>query len=298
MNIYVVYGLRILSDIPFPELLPVEGTEYDVRIQIGKMDDFLYKKAKTKNGWYYDEKWGFFSSYEKAGLFCVRNEQNIIVDPMEGAEDLLVRAILLSPVLNVLLHVRGNLVMHASTVSFRNKAISFVGESGWGKSTMAAAFCKLGGSLVSDDVAAIQFPRQGQPVVTVGIPQFKLWPNVLEAFGENPEQLPLVQPELVKRTRPTAQAELGVYPLTTMYILGYGPSLSIETLPPRQAFAELLQHSYCSKILSLMGSQNHLQQCGELINQVQIKWLTRPRCLESVHDVANKIIEDVYLNGE
>jgi hypothetical protein len=55
----------------------------------------------------------------------------------------------------------GRCVLHGSTVEMGGNALAFVGESGQGKSTMAALFCAAGASLVTDDVLPLEITAAG-----------------------------------------------------------------------------------------------------------------------------------------
>jgi hypothetical protein len=64
-----------------------------------------------------------------------------------------------------LLTLRGRTVLHASAVAVGGRALAFVGQSGRGKSTMAALMCLGGAGLVTDDVLAVD---AGPPVMCIG----------------------------------------------------------------------------------------------------------------------------------
>ena len=53
---------------------------------------------------------------------------------------------------SVLLALRGEFALHASTVEVDGRAVAFIGESGMGKSTLAAMACATGAKLVTDDL--------------------------------------------------------------------------------------------------------------------------------------------------
>lgn len=53
-------------------------------------------------------------------------------------------------------HLRGEIALHGSAVNIRRRTVVFLGRSGQGKSTLAAALCALSGAtLVADDAIAI-----------------------------------------------------------------------------------------------------------------------------------------------
>jgi hypothetical protein len=64
-----------------------------------------------------------------------------------------------------LLTLRGETVLHASAVAIDEAALAFVGQSGRGKSTLAALLCVDGAQLVTDDVLTVD---PGPPVTCVG----------------------------------------------------------------------------------------------------------------------------------
>lgn len=71
------------------------------------------------------------------------------------------------------LTLNGHLVLHASAVRAGNRALAFVGASGMGKSTLAAALCGHGHALVADDVLrvdtdAVAYPGSTENRLRVG----------------------------------------------------------------------------------------------------------------------------------
>jgi ABC-type glutathione transport system ATPase component len=73
------------------------------------------------------------------GAFLVRGGREIMIDAVPGVDARTLRLSLLGPALALVLHQRGRFVLHASTVAVAGSAIAFLGEKGWGKSTIAAA---------------------------------------------------------------------------------------------------------------------------------------------------------------
>jgi hypothetical protein len=64
-----------------------------------------------------------------------------------------------------LLSLRGQTVLHASAVAVDGSVLAFVGQSGRGKSTVAALLCVDGAELVTDDVLTVDV---GPPVICEG----------------------------------------------------------------------------------------------------------------------------------
>ena len=66
-----------------------------------------------------------------------------------------IRMCLLGPIIGFVLHLRGTPCLHASAVAIDGRAVAFLGHSGAGKSTTAAAFIRRGFRALTDDVLAL-----------------------------------------------------------------------------------------------------------------------------------------------
>ncbi|GAB3583510.1 hypothetical protein GCM10027445_58380 [Amycolatopsis endophytica] len=80
-------------------------------------------------------------------------EVTYFLDP--SADHGLLTVLATGALLAVHLTLNSHLVLHASAVRVGSRALAFVGASGMGKSTLAAAFCGRGCSLVADDVLRV-----------------------------------------------------------------------------------------------------------------------------------------------
>ena len=100
--------------------------------------------------------------------------------PAVPAETL--RHLLIDQVLPLTLSHRGRLTLHASAVHLPGiGTVGFAGETGRGKSTLAAALAGRGGRIITDDCLAIDITR-GAARVLPGYPGLRLWPGA----GANP----------------------------------------------------------------------------------------------------------------
>lgn len=104
----------------------------------------------------------------------------------------------LGPVLGVLLRLRGVTCLHASAVSIGERGVVFVGQTGTGKSTTAAAFARQGYGVISDDIVAL-VEDEGTFHVLPAYPQLCLWPESVQMLYDSPEALPRLVPNEDKR---------------------------------------------------------------------------------------------------
>lgn len=289
---YVAYGLSIRSDLPLPELV-AGGAGTDVLVRWGRVDRLPSAADATGTGFW--AKSGEACHFvEGVGAFGVRCGREIIVEPAVGVEQRVLRLFILGPVLGVLLHQRGFLVLHASAVAANGFAVSFLGGRGWGKSTVAAAFHARGHAFVADDVTAIDMSPGGFTVLPA-FPQLKLWPEGVVSLGEAPERLPRIHPLVEKRARRATQGfSRRPCPLKRIYVLAEGPDPAIEPLRPQEALIELVRHSYGTRLLKLDGAAClHFLQCTRLATHITICRLRRPRSLPVLSDLANLVEDDL-----
>jgi hypothetical protein len=185
------------------------------------------------------------------------------------------------------------LVLHASAVAVDGGAVAFLGEAGWGKSTMAAAMYARGHSIVADDVTAVRTDK-ANPIVHPGFPQLKLWPEAAIAVGNAPETLPRIQPSLEKRARRSDhEFSPDPLPLRCIYVLAEGETQQIAPLRSQEALVELIRHSYTKRLLRVVGASSHFLQCSSIVKNVTIRSLKRPRSLSSLSDMAQLVEKDL-----
>jgi hypothetical protein len=290
---YFAYDLGIHSALPLPELVACEAGE-DVVVRLGKVGRVPPSLDARGHG--------FWATAEEAchylahtGAFLVRRGREIVVEPASGVEERVLRLVILGPVLALLLHQRGRLVLHASAVEVDDTAVAFMGASGWGKSTSAAVMHTRGHGMVADDITVIEL-EQDRPMVFPGFPQLKLWPEAISSLGETPETLPRLHPLFEKRARRISRAfSQRPLPLRCIYVLAGGTALAIEPLQPQEVLRELMQHWYGSRygveLLRPVGLSPWFLQCANLANKVTVCRLTRPYSLASLPDIARLVEE-------
>jgi hypothetical protein len=292
--VYQAYGLNI--DSPVPLDLPTGASAADVVVRMERLPHVGAPLA-----W---EKGSAFAGGEARelalrvpGLLAaeVRDGERIAIDPDAGADPVTLGAFVLQPLLGYALLQRGLLVLHASCVLARGRAVAFVGFAGAGKSTTAGALLRRGHALLCDDVLAIR--RDGTTLP--GVTGLKLWPEAAAALGQEPATLERLMPGTEKRLRHVAGSpEAGTVPLHIVYVLEEGPA-GITPLSPATALAELVRHSYGILAIRHTGQQaEHFGRLTTLLGQVRVKRLARPASLAGLDALARAIEEDVVAGDE
>lgn len=297
MPFYRAYGLNICSELPLPELSTADTCESDIQIRTNKIA-VLAAQATTKSAWRQGE--SIYLCWPDLGTFRVWQGKEIAVDPAPGTETDRLRPPILGVCMAVLLHQRGLLVLHASASVISDsempdrsdRAIAFLGDKGWGKSTTNAAFRKRGHAFLTDDILAIDL-KSSSPKVYPAFGQIKLWPSAVSALGEDPYALPKLLPPFEKRQQLfKLESNQTAVSLKALYVLGKGSALSISPLPHREILGQLFQHSYsgrCGKALLQHGESAHFLQCMALAQQTPVYRLQRPSDLSLLDAIAQAV---------
>lgn len=199
---------------------------------------------------------------------------------------------LLGGCMAVALNQRGYLILHASAVKVNNKAIAFIGDKGWGKSTMARAFIAQGHQFITDDVLAIDL-NNNCPRVFPSFPQLKLCPDAVVAMGEDPQMLPRVMPQINKRQYRLKQYfSTELVPLQSIYLLGKAKQLQITKIAAANSILPLLAHSYGARFgkkLLQLGEGEHFLQCSKLASNIKIYYLQRPSNISLLTNIVDLV---------
>jgi hypothetical protein len=113
----------------------------------------------------------------------------VVIEAAVDSEISDVGVFLLGTVFGLLCHKRGLLPLHASCVGLGKQAVAFVGNSGIGKSTLAAGFWIRGHVILCDDVTVVDLKAESGPMVWPTFPRLKLWRDVIGGFGVPPDSL-------------------------------------------------------------------------------------------------------------
>jgi hypothetical protein len=297
MYFYTAYGLKIQSALQLPELVPIAPALPDLTIQWGKVDRTPMKNHYEGMDIYTTPEFAAFF-WEEVGCISIQEGREVIVEPMPGVEERLMRLPLLGIAFAVVLHQRGFFELHGSAVEIDGQAAVFMAGKGWGKSTLAATLYSRGHELITDDLVAIRF-EQGKPVVVPAFPQLKLLPDAAAfALGDDPDTLPCLAEGYEKRARlgldRFAQKPL---PLKGIYQLDKGAELALIPLPPQEATRQLVANSFIARCASPLltgdGAIRHFQDCMNVMKQVPIYRLERPQALELVPAIAQMIEENI-----
>lgn len=182
LTAYSAYGLRIHTEMVFPELRlhPQQQGTPDVTISLLPAVDGI--SATLANGYYEVRPNAFRMDIPGVGIYLVEEGKRITFAPVAGADLNLARLYLLGPAVSALLYQRGFFLLHGSAVETRWGTMVFLGNTGAGKSTLAAQFHRRGYRVLSDDISAITATGDGL-CVHPALAQFRLCADAYERMG-------------------------------------------------------------------------------------------------------------------
>ena len=275
---YTAFGLRFAAEFPCPELTPGGGSP-DVLIRYGVVPTTL-ATAKHTGVRYQAAPGQLLLTVDGVARFLVQGGTEIIVDRAPDSDDDSLRLFLLGSALGGLLQQRGMLTLHSSAVEVDGGCVGFLGRSGVGKSTLAAALLRRGYRLLTDDVCAVTLGPHATPLVHPGYPQTKLWADVVTKLALSPETLHRVRPQLDKHAWSVATAFCAeVRPLRRLYVLHTTNTaeLTVQAVERGEKFQVLRDHTYREWFLDgLDGRVAHFQVCAAVAQHVPLQRIIRP----------------------
>ncbi len=279
MYSYRAFGLGIHSEFPLFDL-PVEAAAQDVTIKRERIDT---SQTETEAPYPYlklTHQEAIFA-LDGVGCFRVTDGCRIDVDPNLEADPAQMQGYLLGNALAVLLYQRKRLLLHASVISFNWRGVAFLGDSGAGKSSIAAAFMARGHKLLVDDLASIDLVEDNA-WVDPGFPYIKLSNDALGLFASNPEQLVFMEEIDEKKSYLIkALSNSNRIPLEQIFVIKPGEEVVLESFNSQQALLELMRYSIPPSMVRL-NHVAHFERCVELIKHTRVCGLVRPESLSQL----------------
>ncbi len=239
---------------------------------------------------------GFLLRFPGLADFEVRHDgRSAVAHPVPGVTAPTVEHLYLNQVLPLMLSTQGRMVFHASAVALDSGVAVFAGDSGRGKSTLAASFAIHGHAFLTDDGLMLEKRVDGYEVLP-SHPSIRLLSDSTEALID---PATAVAPTVCYTTKSRFLAGEHVpfcdqvKPLRYVYFLGEGfvDSVSIKPLNPAQALIEWVKNSFVLDIEEQSRLASHFKQVVSLANMSINYRLDYPRRYEALAEVRSAIIE-------
>lgn len=293
---YKAYGLNIASEIYCPELKEGEG-EADIHVRYGSLMDIPITGERAWGPHLLDEERILINILDTA-RYLVFGGKEIVVDEYEAGSGDATRLFLLGSAMGTALHQRGVLPLHGNGIMYKEECIIFLGRTGAGKSTLAAAFNRRGYPILSDDVCAVRTADDGKVMVSPGFPQVKLWQGSAENFGVDWRKLRKVHPDEEKYVLPVNELYCETpMPLKRVFVLHFNEDedFKFQELDTIDRVRVLRNNTYRPHIMEKAGKNApHFNMYGDIASQAEVTRAFRPNDLTRLDEFVD-IIEERYL---
>lgn len=210
------------------------------------------------------------------------------------------QAYLLGQVLSFALVKQGNEPLHSTAMVINGEAVGFVGDCGYGKSSLGAAFLEAGYPLLTDDLLVLK--EDGPEFLAYpGPPRIKLFPGIAKALlGDRVTGTPM-NPQTSKLVIPLGprQAAHTALPLRAIYVLrpptpgSRRMRVTIRSLSRRRACLELIASTFNLVVREPARLRRQLDLAARLASRISVKSLSFPRRLAWLPAVREAILSDV-----
>jgi hypothetical protein len=262
---YYVHGVGIQSEVPLG--LPYdESVPPDLTIRF--TDDDVPPSAAA------DEE---LVRYDGGATYRIAGGARVTAYMQPPADEAALE-FLTGPAIAIALFQRGCAVLHASCINVGNQLVAFVGQSGAGKSVMAAALIRRGHKLVADDFIAFS----GDGFIHHGIPRIRLWPEAARSLGMHDATLPDKLAITVD-----GHTQVGSTPL--VFLLTSGFEDTITPLRRHDTLYQLLSNSYCVSLLESLHMAGEFTRWSNVARAIECYQLTRKQGMDRVDETAELI---------
>jgi hypothetical protein len=209
-------------------------------------------------------------------------------------------AYLLGHVLSYALLKRGMDPLHGTVVVVDGAAIAFLGDCGYGKSSLAASFIEAGHRLLTDDLMVVKSNTDGFAAFP-GPPRIKLSPKIARALLETESRgvpmnrfTPKLVVPLCSRQIHQAPAPLkAIYLLTPPARRARTARVTIRRVSQRRSFVELLRNTFNAQVRETDRLERQFRQASRIVAAVPVKSLSYRRHTSMLPVVRNAVLADL-----
>nr|HEV7954947.1 hypothetical protein [Candidatus Acidoferrales bacterium] len=309
VHTYGVYGVTLRSHIrlALPDY-PGAGLA-EIELQLRDRDYFAQAIAGVPLQWsrYSTYQYALLQSgvsyvrWKDVGEFLVSGDgRRITCCPARESHHESFQVYLLGQALSFALVKCGFEPLHATCIVVEGQAVAFLGDSGFGKSSLAAYFISAGDRLLTDDLLLLQQRPEGF-LAYPGPPRIKLLPDMARKYLGGVDGGVPMNSATSKLVLPLDREKVWESPITLSAIYALSPpqalpdsqEVDFEPLASRQAFLEVSRNTFNYVILDCDRAGRQIKETARIVNTVPVKWLLHPRSLEALPSVRQAIIKDL-----
>lgn len=317
---YGVYGISLRSDMPLA--LPEHRGSGLAQIELRAASPETFSAARvgadlqTVGDWYLYAQLPEGSKYAGSYYVCWRDLGQFLVSPDGGVVQYhrapqapleSFQVYLLNQAISFALVQQGLEPLHATTVIVGGEAIALLGDSGFGKSTLAAAFLRAGHRLLTDDLLLLRPGKCGIEAYP-GPARIKLFPGTARRLlGATADGVPMnavTSKQIIALDHELNHRTLAPIPLRAIYVLAPPHemrrmrSVRIESIPPREAFLALTANTFNRRVEHSGRLRRQVSANAFLVGAVPVKKLSYPRSYARLPEVIEAVLADCLVSED
>ena len=307
---YGVYGVVVTSDVPLAlpgygdgdALARIECVGAPAAAFEAAVRDAVF--APTRASWYRYVPLRDGSTYvrwDAVGEFIVDAAGDRIRHRrLSGASDESFQVYMLGQALSFALVQQGIEPLHATAIVFGEDAVAFLGGTGFGKSSLAAAFLDAGCRLLTDDLLVLR-ERATCVVAYPGPPRIKLFAKTALRFAAAASARTRMNPGTAKLIVPVEADASCSRPVTLRAIYSLAAptdacrtaGVHIDCLSARDAFITLAGGTFNRRLVNARRLQRQFTAMARIAERVPVKRLSYARAHDRLPAVRESILADL-----
>jgi hypothetical protein len=290
---YVLCGLRVESDLAFPELTPWEGpadAPVEIEFRLDHVEP-LEDPDETRSKFEVRGPGTIVFLIRGVGRVLIEQGRRVVFDVFADVAPLALRTNFIGTIQALLWHQRGYLPLHGSAVLVDGRAIAVAGPTTAGKSVTAAALTRRGFPLVADDFTVIDWQPE-PPVVLPAYQKLRLLKDACDELDLLGAALAEAHPSEEKYVLATEAAPSNAaVPITDIFILAErGSAFSAEKLGPVEGVQQLLTSVHMLEAAYALGLQKQVfTAINAIVSKVQLWRIVVPDGLDRTGETAESI---------
>ncbi|HKK16199.1 MAG TPA: hypothetical protein VJ981_05800 [Gammaproteobacteria bacterium] len=316
---YRIFDISLECDIPLPELPASDGSGTLIRVAAGTGNE----RQSLSPEWFHE--WqdgkgnvvmvcgrvadGYVLRFPGLVDFLVSSScDQVRYFPLQELPGETLRHLLLDQLIPRVLGQQARFILHASAVQFpAEKAIAFVGDTGWGKSTLAASYYRKHARLVSDD--CLLFEPEGNAVLC--IPNYsglRLNEDSSETLFDSNDDFRLVSHYSSKKRlilHAGNDRNDNIIPLGAIFVLSdpgkeRGDAIRVNRIQGGDEMISIIRQQFLLDVTDKAIIAKQFNKAREIIDRVPLLFsLSYPRQydrLESVHEAIAEALNPVCIS--
>ena len=291
---YALYNhkVQITKNLDYLGISPIADTSA-IDIKINFSDYVNESKSLLDNQFELKPDYGFYYR-KKIGFFEFVNGKVINIH-LEGEADTTFFQTLFNFPFACIFAQKGFLPIHASAVRFREKTILFPGITKQGKSSLAATLIKLGGKLITEDIALFRLTQNKETL----LPSYPL----IKLSKEVNEEISFSSREPFKLTKSDLERDL--YKLDRKDFYNQESKIDVVIFPEWSEVEELKSITHKQAVMKLISSNFFTSELPSLeVNSLKnnITAIQNAKCFEfkrkkQLRNIKNfqKLIEEIFI---